>query len=254
MKRLREIRKNKFGSEMIIVKVYGKGGKVDIYFPEYSYLLKNAQYGNFKAGTLKCPYEPRTQGVGYIGVGEYSSYDEHGEPTKAYGIWSGILQRCYGNAQRSKKYNTYEGCTVCTEWHNFQNFAKWYEENYYEVEGQQMCVDKDLLYQGNKVYSPLTCVIVPHIINTITLNRKNDRGNLPIGVCYDKKKNKYKAQCSDTKRRSIHVGYFDTIEEAFQSYKKFKEKIIKEVADEYKDVIPLKLYNALYEYKVEIND
>ena len=32
MKRLREIRKNKFGSEMIIVKV--KKDKVDIYFPE----------------------------------------------------------------------------------------------------------------------------------------------------------------------------------------------------------------------------
>lgn len=248
MKRLREIRKNKFGSEMIIVKVHGRGGMVDIYFPEYSYLLKNAQYGNFKAGTLKCPYEPRLQGIGYVGVGKYLAYDDQSEPTKAYRVWSSILHRCYGN----QKY--YENCTVCTEWHNFQNFAKWYEENYYEVEGQQMCVDKDLLYRGNKVYSPLTCVIAPAIVNTITLNRKNGRGDLPLGVTYDKKRNKYKAQCSNKNQRSIHLGNFDTIDEAFQSYKKFKEKIIKEVADEYKDIIPLKLYNALYEYKVEIND
>ena len=33
-----------------------------------------------------------------------------------------------------------------------------------------------------------------------------------------------------------------------------KEKYIKEVADEYKDKIPQKLYEALYAYKVEITD
>ena len=56
-------------------------------------------------------------------------------------------------------------CSVYEGWHNFQNFAKWYEDNYYEIEEEQMHLDKDILVKGNKVYSPDTCVFVPETIN-----------------------------------------------------------------------------------------
>ena len=52
----------------------------------------------------------------------------------------------------------------------------------------------------------------------------------------------------------IHLGFFDTIEEAFNTYKIEKEKYIKQIADEYKNRIPKKLYKAMYNYKVEITD
>ena len=47
---------------------------------------------------------------------------------------------------------------------------------------------------------------------------------------------------------------YDTQEEAFESYKNFKEKYIKEVAKQYKEKIPFSLYEALINYKIEIND
>ena len=47
---------------------------------------------------------------------------------------------------------------------------------------------------------------------------------------------------------------FNTPQEAFQAYKKFKENYIKQVADEYKEYIPQKLYEAMYNYEVEIGD
>ena len=50
------------------------------------------------------------------------------------------------------------------------------------------------------------------------------------------------------------LGYYDTPEDAFNAYKQFKEKYIKQVAYKYKDKIPDKLYKAMYEYKVEIED
>ena len=66
------------------------------------------------------------------------------------------------------------------------------------------------------------------------------------------------AQCQildkENNKKQIWLGYYDTIEEAFLVYKQFKEKYIKEVADEYKDLIPSKLYESMYRYKVEIND
>jgi hypothetical protein len=47
---------------------------------------------------------------------------------------------------------------------------------------------------------------------------------------------------------------FETIEEAFIAYKDFKEKLIKQTADKYKDKIPDNLYLAMKNYKVEITD
>ena len=47
---------------------------------------------------------------------------------------------------------------------------------------------------------------------------------------------------------------FKTSIEAFLCYKTEKEKYIKEVADEFKPYIPQKLYEAMYNYKVEITD
>lgn len=53
-----------------------------------------------------------------------------------------------------------------------------------------------------------------------------------------------------------YLGRFplDQVEEAFLTYKRFKENYIKQVADEYKNLIPDKVYQALYNYKVEITD
>jgi hypothetical protein len=48
---------------------------------------------------------------------------------------------------------------------------------------------------------------------------------------------------------------YDTPHDAFYlGYKPFKENYIKQKADEYKDQIPIKLYDALYRYEVEITD
>ena len=43
-------------------------------------------------------------------------------------------------------------------------------------------------------------------------------------------------------------------EKAFEVYKYYKEKNIKQVADYYKEQIPQRLYNGLYNYEVEITD
>ena len=56
------------------------------------------------------------------------------------------------------------------------------------------------------------------------------------------------------KKHRHHIGNYHTEEEAFCAYKKFKEEYIKCVANEYKDLIPNKLYKAMMEYEVEIND
>ena len=50
------------------------------------------------------------------------------------------------------------------------------------------------------------------------------------------------------------VGVFDDKNDAFNAYKQAKEDYIKEMADKWKDKLEPRVYEALYNYKVEITD
>ena len=50
------------------------------------------------------------------------------------------------------------------------------------------------------------------------------------------------------------LGVYPTLEEAYAIYASAKDNKIKEVADEYKGVIPKETYEALYSYKVRIEN
>ena len=245
---------NNFGSKMVITK-YRNALDIDVYFPQYDWIFKNATYITFKKGNIKCPYERRYYGAGYLGEGKYK-VSENGKDTKCYKTWSHMLERCY-NEKYKKKKPTYEDCKVCEELLNFQNFAEWDSENYYVIEGERMHLDKDILIKGNKIYSPDTCIYVPQTINSLFVKSDKIRGNTPIGV--SRQKNKFRAQCSvydfeNKNKKRKYLGSYNSPEEAFKVYKEFKENYIKEVADYYKNQIPNKLYDALYNYEVEITD
>ena len=114
-------------------------------------------------------------------------------------------------------------------------------------------LDKDILVKGNKVYSPQTCCFVPQEINVLLTNCRKRRGECPIGVSFIKAKQKFSVSLAyDGKNKTI--GHFDNPLEAFNAYKKAKELRIKELADKWKEQLEPRVYEALYNYKVEITD
>lgn len=250
-----EVGYNKFGSEMTIIR-YKNNSEIDVLFTKYNYVVKNNNYSNFKIGGITCPYEPREYNIGYLGEGEYKK-SKNGKMTKCYSTWHNMLMRCY-DKDFQEKNPTYKYCVVCEEWLNFQNFAKWYDENYYEIENEIMCLDKDILIKGNKIYSPETCMFVPNNINILFTKNNRNRGKNPIGVSYHKRDDIYEANCHDCDGKQIYLGRFKSKSEAFKIYKSFKEMIIKNAIDKYKGVIPEPHYSclkvAMYNYKVEITD
>lgn len=174
-----------------------------------------------------------------------------GNRMKARRLWNDMWSRCY-NEKLHKRYPEYKDCTICDYWlEDKERFYKWVEENYYTIGDEQIDLDKDILFKGNKVYSPETCVFVPHTINTLLLNCRRSRGKYPMGVSSHNRK--YRAQLN-VGGRMVKLGVHSTPEEAFDEYKKHKEALIMVTADKYKGRIPDKVYQAMLNWKIEIDD
>ena len=222
---------------------------VKFYEPEY---VTTCFLHQLRKGTVRNPFIPSFYNKGYMGDGEYGFKDK-----RVYDLWANLLKRCYCEKTRHK-FPTYAEVTVCADWLNFQNFAKWcYDQQPFQLKdekGRWYHLDKDILVKGNKVYSPETCCFVPQEINVLlTLNDIN-RGKYPLGVNHIKNTGRFQAQASLSSNKKSYLGVFDTPEEAFQAYKTAKESYIKEVANKWKDKIDNEVYQALLNYEVEIDD
>lgn len=251
--RMGNVTRNNFGS-LMTVDEYNNSQDIWVRFIESGNLV-HTTWGQFSNRSVKNPYDKTIYGVGYIGEGKYKPI-VNGKATSQYKTWSAMIQRCY-SVKFQEKNPTYKGCSVDegSGWYNFQNFAAWYDENYYEVNGFRTDLDKDILIKGNKVYSPDTCVFVPQFMNTLFVSRTNQRGNLPIGAKRSTvNPKKFESFCRNNTGKKIYLGFYNTPEEAFNAYKNYKENFIKQVANEYRELIPVNLYNALMSYTVEITD
>lgn len=200
------------------------------------------QKETFEKGTVSNPFHPTVYGIGYLG-----DLPEINVPLRSYhpyNTWRIMLRRCY-QSEVSKSYKTYETCYVCDEWHCFSNFLKWHNDNYYEIDGVKIQLDKDILVKGNQIYSPETCIYAPMDINELfKISRSNKK--YPQGVFYHKRDNVFMAYKHNPKRCE---GY-KTLQEAHMAYLNDKQKTILEKAELYKNDIPNKLYQALISYEV----
>lgn len=133
---------------------YIKWDNVTIRFLDTGNIRHNIKSDKIRKGIVKDVCKPSVHGVGYLGEGKKAGRG------KAYEAWINMLQRCYSPIYHARQ-PTYKDCEVCLEWHNFQNFAKWFDVNY--VEGYQL--DKDIKVLGNKIYAPQFCEYVTPTAN-----------------------------------------------------------------------------------------
>lgn len=243
--RVGEERLNNQGCPMKIVEHNSFNNILIEFQDEYKY-RKHTDIAKFEKGNVANPYDKTVLNIGYIGVGKYSKEND----VECYTCWRNMLARCF-DEEYKEKYPTYIDACIVDEWLNFQTFANWYYDNIYYIPSERMEIDKDILFKGNKLYSPDRCVFVPRRINSLLINNKSIRGEYPVGV--DLHDGRFRARCN-TLNGSVFIGYYDTPLLAFAAYKKFKESYIKQVADEYKNRIPEILYNALYNFEIEVDD
>ena len=197
---------------------------------------------DLRRGKFRNPYNPTVCGVGFVGCGKYLASIKR-KHTPAYVIWKEMLNRCY-NPNNLEKHPTYIGCSVDKGWHDFQVFAEWFERQY-RADGWHL--DKDLIVDGNKIYSASTCVFIPHQLNTLLGDCRSARGELPRGVT--RGGSGYVAQIR-VDGKNHYLGVHSTASEAFLTYKKAKECNIKRMADEWRHLIDIRVYEALMNYDI----
>lgn len=138
----------------VVDKVQGKSPKVVVKFLNTGYIT-TVKVWECSNGSIKDRLLPSRFGVGYLGEGKYNYYDGDGKATVCGVKWKSMLERCYC-PKYQERYPCYKGCSVDVDWHNFQNFAKWFYSTY-PSDGLYYELDKDSRLLGNKVYSKDTC-------------------------------------------------------------------------------------------------
>lgn len=194
------------------------------------------------AGCPKCHIDGNKRLMCGVGINDF-----YGKKTdRSYNVWMHLIKRCYSK----NKKGAYKDCTVCDEWKLYSNFKKFYDDN---CKNDTFHLDKDILVQGNKIYSPNTCLFVPEEVNETITSEWSDNKSLPVGVTMTKL-GKFRARCCDGSKngKQKHLGVFDTPEEAFEAYKEAKLNRLKKLAEKYvkSGDIDKRVYDAILNYKI----
>ena len=257
------IKKQKIGEERLnkqgcLMKIIEYNNKLDIVveFQDEYRAKVHTNYSAFNKNSVRNPYYPSVYGVGMIG-NKYSM-SKNSEDIKEYKLWHSVMLRCY-DSKYSERYPTYKDVTCCKEWLLFENFYEWLHsqpnfEKWLNSSNHEWHLDKDILVKNSKIYSPSTCCLVPQNVNLLFAKLKRTK-ELPVGV--KPNKNRFQARCQNpfTGNRD-YLGSYSTKEQAFEAFKKYKEILIKQVAEiEYsKGNITKQCYDAMMCYEVEIDD
>lgn len=173
-------------------------------------------------------------GVGYSGM-KMNTEMCH---SVSYYKWKNMVQRCYDKKVHKKYKPEYKDKSVCEEWLNYSNFKVWFDEHYVPCKNNQIDLDKDLLVQGNKVYSPETCVLLLHYQNTMFERSAKDK-------IYEKEDGTF--VIGGGKKKT-----YATLKEAEDIVCERNQNRIESVAEKCKGTIPMCAYEAMMNWDVRL--
>ena len=164
-----------------------------------------------------------------------------------YQSWKDMLERCYSDNFHSRS-PTYKECSVHEKWHVFSNFKSWMEK----CDWHGMCLDKDLLFPGNKVYGPSTCIFISNALNNFLGDCRKARGKYKIGVSWHKRTSSFRADCMNPfSGRKESLGHFTCEDAAHEAWRRRKHQLACMYADIQEDQRVADALRKRYAAKVE---
>lgn len=220
-----------YSSQKIKIKFNDKYGQEKITSPEKIFI-----------GGISNSYAKTCFGVGFIGEGIFNSSIKN-EHIGIYRIWSGMMSRGYSENWKGLK-PTYADVVVCEEWHNLQVFGEWILNHPFYGLGYHL--DKDLLFKGNRLYSPNTCTLIPDEINIIfkSYNVKNRKVDLPRCVDYEESSGMFRVNGS-LDGKAVYVGRYKTVCEAERAALDFEQRRWKHLVNKWEGKVEDKVIDKI---------
>ena len=182
-----------------------------------------------------------------VGIKDCAYKDDNGVKLRSYNIWHSMVKNVYGGYKPSRGGRIYDGFTVCDEWLRYSNFNAWYDKQ--EHGDNTYVLDKDLMPNPTKVFSPDTCCLLPKEIKAFISVKPNKDNGLPIGVHYCEIKEKFVAM-GKRDGKVVWLGTHDTPDEAHARYAVNKILYARFLADHYRYVLDERAYKKLMNWKV----
>jgi len=118
-----------------------------------------------------------------------------------YCRWKHVLRRVFDPLEPS-----FGRSQICDEWIYFSNFEGWMRSQYWE--GLEL--DKDILGDGSRTYSPIFCAFVPQYLNQIiNCIKPKAEGDCLIGTRKNRR-GTFEAKCNIGDSKSIGLGTHKT--------------------------------------------
>ena len=128
---------------------------------------------------------------------------------------------------------------------------------------EQLDLDKDIKYKGNKEYAPDKCLLVPHNVNILFANwRGGKETNHQVGVQYITsgegkgiwRVNPCGMYAFDGKfKTGVHKS-FKSEDDAGEYYRKIKHEYVRKVLKSYEGRIPDYVMNYCLRFEFEVDD
>lgn len=156
--------------------------------------------------------------------------------TPAYKLWQRLIRVDRGQEIPNLRDN------LCEQWKEFSVFEKWYEQNHYEVEGEDVEFSYRFFDIYNTYVSPETSCFLPKNINSVVkvMFRHKENG-LMINVT-NPKKGSYSIRKDGWNKP---VVYSDSLEEILEIRKQMLRREFADFAEHYKDYLPQNIYDKL---------
>lgn len=223
-----------------VVTEYVNSSEIKIQFQDGTIVLTNS--ANIKSGKVRNPNHRSIYGVGYIGQGDFSP-SVNRENTKEYNAWRNMFDRCYSEKELAKSPRR-RGSNVSEDWHCFQDFAKWCNDQpSWGLKG--WALDKDLLIKDNVNYGPDTCCFIPTRLNTII----HITDKTP---CVKQLVKGWAVQIREIDGSHKYLGSYNSELEAINVYKYERERIVRTLAELVKEILQPHVYNALITWEAKV--
>ena len=116
-----------------------------------------------------------------------------------------------------------------------------------DEKGKTYQMETDLFSNGEKIYSKDTVVFVPNTVNQMC--KPSKKGDLPKGVQYFHEKRKSYRAYGVEFGKQIHLGYYNSLEEAVAVAKEQRIVYVNKLIDLYGETVEPKVFKALLEDK-----